>query len=100
MADPTRPYTVSVTIGNADSGLQIKVKNLTSGGSQTATLDDNKRATVDLANFSNGYTAGDAIQVEIHGRETGIVETTVGSTGGGRLLSITSADSSAPAVTL
>lgn len=100
VADPRNSYNIAVTISNADEGLKVVCRNLTSGGSQTLALDGNKKAVFDLANNSAGFSVNDVIQVEIHGRESGVVQTTVASGGGGRILSITSSDDSSVSVSL
>jgi len=71
MPDPVKPYVVSIE-GSASSvvGDTVRVTvytGSTSRGTTTITLDSDKRAIVDLANFATSHTSGDTIVVSENG---------------------------------
>jgi len=59
MPTPVLPKPIKITVTSGVEGQPISVINRTNGDIIHETLGDTAKATVDLQNFTNGYTAGD-----------------------------------------
>lgn len=85
MADPIIPFSVSVK-GSSSSGvgdtIRVTVYGATAKGTTTTTLDSDKEATVELANFAPTYSSEDTIVVSANGKGLVGANTTISGKGG------------------
>lgn len=71
MPTPKSAKPIKITVTSGVKGQPITIRNRTNGDIIHTTLGDTAKATVDLQNFTNGYTAGDEIDLIVSGERMG-----------------------------
>ena len=100
-ASPRTPHPIQVKDSNATTGTILRIFNRTTGDTETVKFNASGTTAIDLASpdiFTNLYTVGDVIVFSIHGKYEGSNTYTV--SGGSGKVTITSAASAAPGVTI
>ena len=97
MTNPFSPHIIGITLDGQGVALtKVIITNQTTGERQAIATDANKRAIVDCANFTSGYTNGDIIEIENVGASYGGDTVTIDTSGG---LQETTIDSTAASTT-
>jgi len=91
MTDPVLPKLIKISVTSGVKGQPISVINRTNGDIIHETLGDTAKAIVDLQNFTNGYTAGDVIEIIVTGERIGTNTLTTSGTAGQSVTVATSA---------
>ena len=95
MPDPDVPHLIGITLDDQGVALtQVIFTNLTSGGQQIVATNADKRAIIDAADFTDGYSDGDVIAVENAGASIGGEKVTIDTSLGVQLQSIDAAAAS------
>ena len=75
------PKPIAITITSGVKGQPITIRNRTNGDVINKTLGATAKASVDLQNFTNGYTAGDIVDFIVSGERMGQASLTTSGTG-------------------
>jgi len=95
MANPDTPHIIGITLDSEGVALtKVVFTNFTSGGQQIIATDSSKRAIIDCADFTDGYSNGDVVGIENVGASIGGETVTIDTSEGIQVQSVDAAAAS------